>query len=88
MSFTSRLVIILRDNINIGIFLKLLCREILRSSARNPIGPSLFSIQVLGFFTGLPLEQQDGSSGNALVGMDFRALFLKRFSLYGSISIG
>jgi hypothetical protein len=67
------------DNINIGIFEAIMSGD--SSVAQNPIDPMYFNPII--FYRAL--EQQDGSSGNALVGMDFRALFLKRFSLYGQL---
>jgi len=67
------------DNINIGIFEAIMSGD--SSVAQNPIDPVYFNPII--FYRAL--EQQDGSSGNALVGMDFRALFLKRFSLYGQL---
>ena len=67
------------DNINIGIFEAIMSGD--SSVAQNPIDPVYFNPII--FYRAL--EQQDGSTGNALVGLDFRALFLKRFSLYGQL---
>lgn len=67
------------NNINVGIFEAIVSGD--SAVAQNPIDPVYFNPII--FYRAL--EQQDGSSGNALVGMDFRALFLKRFSLYGQL---
>ncbi len=64
-------------NINVGIFEAIMSGD--SSRAQNPV--DINYLNPIIFYRSL--EQQDGSSGNALLGMDFRALFLKRFSLYG-----
>ncbi len=66
-------------NINIGIFEAVMLGD--SSRASNPVDITYLNPVI--FYRSL--EQQDGSSGNAMVGADFRALFLKRFSLYGQI---
>ncbi|MBK6265701.1 hypothetical protein JKA74_11695 [Marivirga sp. S37H4] len=64
-------------NINIGVFEAVMSGD--SSRAQNPI--DINYLNPIIFYRSL--EQQDGSSGNALLGMDFRWIFLKRFSLYG-----
>ncbi|WP_188463533.1 capsule assembly Wzi family protein [Marivirga lumbricoides] len=64
-------------NLNVGIFEAIMSGD--SSRAQNPI--DITYLNPIIFYRSL--EQQDGSSGNALVGMDFRWIFLKRFSMYG-----
>jgi len=69
----------LTKNINIGLFEAVMLGD--SASASNPV--DINYLNPIIFYRSL--EQQDGSSGNALVGVDFRALFLKHFSLYGQL---
>jgi len=67
------------ENINIGLFEAVMLGD--SASASNPV--DLNYLNPIIFYRSL--EQQDGSSGNAIVGADFRAVFLKHFSLYGQL---
>lgn len=66
-------------NINIGLFEAVMLGDSSRSA--NPI--DLNYLNPIIFYRSL--EQQDGSSGNAIVGADFRAILWKHFSLYGQL---
>lgn len=66
-------------HINIGLFEAVMLGD--SASASNPV--DLNYLNPIIFYRSL--EQQDGSSGNAIVGADFRAVFLKHFSLYGQL---
>ncbi len=66
-------------NLNVGVFEAIMSGDSTR--AQNPI--DINYLNPIIFYRSL--EQQDGSSGNALLGMDFRWIFLKRFSLYGQL---
>jgi hypothetical protein len=66
-------------NINIGLFEAVMLGD--SASAKNPI--DINYLNPIIFYRSL--EQQDGSAGNAIVGADFRAIFLKSFSIYGQI---
>lgn len=66
-------------NINIGLFEAVMLGD--SASSRNPV--DINYLNPIIFYRSL--EQQDGSSGNAIVGADFRAIFLKHFSLYGQL---
>ena len=67
-------------NLNIGVFEAIMLGDSTRSSAIdiNYLNPFIFYRS---------LEQQDGSTGNALLGADFRWILWKRFSLYGQITL-
>ena len=67
-------------NINIGVF------ESVMSGAADSTGRSNFEIDYLNpviFYRSV--EQNLGSSGNALIGLDFKWNFLKHFSFYGQV---
>ncbi|MFQ3213348.1 MAG: hypothetical protein ACJAT1_000734 [Marivirga sp.] len=66
-------------NINVGLFEAVMLGD--SASAKNPI--DINYLNPIIFYRSL--EQQDGSAGNALVGADFRAIFLKSFSIYSQI---
>ena len=66
-------------NINIGLFEAVMLGD--SASSRNPV--DINYLNPIIFYRSL--EQQDGSSGNAIVGADFRAILLKHFSIYSQL---
>lgn len=81
MSF-HHLSINITDNFNIGLF------EAVMYGVADSVRNNSFDVSYLNpiiFFRAI--EQQNGSSDNAILGMDFKWNFLNRFSLYGQLVI-
>lgn len=70
----------IRKNVKVGLF------EAVMYGKPDSLGGSSFNVNYLNpviFYRSI--EQNMGSAGNALLGMDFQWLFLKHFSMYGQI---
>jgi len=68
----------IKPNLHIGLFESVMFGDSTGGFKLEYLNPVVFYRSV---------EQQNGSSGNAMVGMDFKWNFLNRFSLYGQMVI-